>query len=78
MKSLPNLPLRREGAEETDQIISPLPSFTKGGGKVKKKGREMNSGRSEGELPSTPLFFKEGWGEIFWNNKNLTKKFKQA
>jgi len=37
MKSLPNLPLRREGAEETDQIISPQPSFTKGVGKVKMK-----------------------------------------
>jgi hypothetical protein len=25
----------------------------------------MNLGRSKGELPLTPLFFKEGWGEIF-------------
>jgi hypothetical protein len=39
MKTLPNLPLQREGAKEIDQIFSPQPSFTKGGGKVKKKGR---------------------------------------
>jgi len=59
MKSLPNLPLRREGAEETDQIISPQPSFTKGGSKVKKNGREMRSGRSRGKRSDnfSPAFF---------------------
>jgi hypothetical protein len=38
----------------------------------------MNSGRSKGELPSTPLFFKEGWGKIFLMNPSLALPLKRG
>jgi hypothetical protein len=53
---------------------SPRPPLEKGRGNASKEGVRQRK-RGGKVIKNSPLFEKEGLGEIFKNNKNLRKSF---